>query len=154
MAEVDRSLLLPGVGITGAVWPHHAGSRSQVKSATTTDFVVGAPENFTITAEGERALKLVWDEVAEGRDAASITGYRIERTTDAGDDMSFATRQTNRRSSPYVETDLAPDTYYCYRVAAITRVTAEIKVCKIAGRRQRTWVKTSSALTERVDRSF
>ena len=31
------------------------GRRSQVKKATTADFVVGAPQNFTIVAEGERA---------------------------------------------------------------------------------------------------
>ena len=71
-----------------------------MKSATTADFVVGAPQNFTIAAEGGRGLKLEWDEVAEGRDAASITGYWIERTTDAGDDTSWVARQTNRRSSP------------------------------------------------------
>ena len=100
---------------------HLYGRWSQVKKATTADFVVGAPQNFTIVAEGERALKLEWDAVTAGRDASSITGYRIERTTDGGDDTSWAARQTNRRSSPYVETSLTPDTYYCYRVAAVTR---------------------------------
>ena len=97
------------------------GRWSQVRSATTADFVVGAPENFTVAAEGGRGLKLEWDGVAEGRDVGSITGYRIERTTDAGDDTTWVARQTNRRSSPYVETGLTPDTYYCYRVAAVTR---------------------------------
>ena len=97
------------------------GRWSQVKSATTADFRVGEPKNLTIVAEGERGLRLEWDEVTEGRDASSITGYRIERTTNGGDDTSWAARQTNRTSGPYVETGLAPDSYYCYRVAAVTR---------------------------------
>ena len=109
--EVDRRQLL--------------GRWSQVKSVTTADFVVGAPQNFTVTAEGERGLKLVWDEVTEGRDAASITGYRIERNTpnDAGTDFdtTWVTRQTNRKSNTYVETGLTPNTDYYYRVAAVTR---------------------------------
>ena len=100
------------------------GRRSQVKSATTADFVVGAPQNFTITAEGERALKLVWDEVTEGRDAASITGYRIERNTPGDDgffDTAWVARQTNRKSNTYVDTGLTPGIDYYYRVAAVTR---------------------------------
>ena len=101
------------------------GRWSQVKKATTADFVVGAPQNFTVTAEGERGLKLVWGEVTEGRDAASITGYRIERNTpgDGGTDFdtTWVTRQTNRKSNTYVETGLTPNTDYYYRVAAVTR---------------------------------
>ena len=42
------------------------GRWSQVKKATTADFVVGAPQNLTITTEGERGLKLVWNEVSGG----------------------------------------------------------------------------------------
>ncbi len=101
------------------------GRWSQAKSVTTVDFVVGAPQNFTITAEGERGLKLVWDEVTNGRDASSITGYRIERNTCCGDGTDFDTtwvaRQTNRKSNTYVETGLTPGTDYYYRVAAVTR---------------------------------
>ena len=101
------------------------GRWSQAKTATTADFVVGAPQNFTITAEGERGLKLVWDEVTEGRDASSITGYRIERNTPGDDggffDTSWVARQTNRKSNTYVETGLTPGTDYYYRVAAVTR---------------------------------
>ena len=101
------------------------GRWSQAKTATTADFVVGAPQNFTITAEGERGLKLVWDEVTEGRDASSITGYRIERNT-PGDgstdfDTSWVARQTNHKNTTYVETGLTPGTDYYYRVAAVTR---------------------------------
>lgn len=102
------------------------GRWSQAKSVTAVDFVVGAPQNFTITAEGERGFKLVWDEVTEGRDASSITGYRIERNTWSGDgteefDTSWVARQTNHKNTTYVDTGLAPDTYYYYRVAAVTR---------------------------------
>ena len=102
------------------------GRWSQIKKATTGDFRVGAPQNFTIEKEGERGLRLVWDEVTEGRDAASITGYRIERSTWSGDgpgdfDTSWVARQTNRKGSPYVETGLTPNTQYYYQVAAVTR---------------------------------
>ena len=102
------------------------GRWSQAKSVTAVDFVVGAPQNFTITAEGERGLKLVWDEVTEGRDAASITGYRIERSTWSGDgtedfDTSWVARQTNRKNTTYVDTGLTPGADYYYRVAAVTR---------------------------------
>lgn len=102
------------------------GRWSQIKKATTADFRVGAPQNFTIEKEGERGLRLVWDEVTEGRDASSITGYRIERSTWNGDgpgdfDTSWVARQTNRKGSPYVETGLTPNTQYYYQVAAVTR---------------------------------
>ena len=67
----------------------------------------------------------MWDEVTEGRDASSITGYRIERNTpnDGGTDFdtSWVARQTNRKSNTYVETGLTPNTDYYYRVAAVTR---------------------------------
>ncbi len=110
--EVDRRQLL--------------GRWSQVKSATTADFSVGAPQNFRIEKEGERALRLEWDAVTEGRDAESITGYRIERSTWNGDgpgdfDTSWVVRQTNRGIGPYVETGLTPNTQYYYQVAAVTR---------------------------------
>ncbi len=102
------------------------GRWSQVKSATTADFSVGAPQNFRIEKEGERALRLEWDAVTEGRDAESITGYRIERSTWNGDgpgdfDTSWVVRQTNRGIGPYVETGLTPNTQYYYQVAAVTR---------------------------------
>ena len=102
------------------------GRWSQAKSVTAVDFVVGAPQNFTITAEGERGLKLVWDEVTEGRDASSITGYRIERNTWSGDgteefDTSWVARQTNHKNTTYVDTGLTPGADYYYRVAAVTR---------------------------------
>ena len=102
------------------------GRWSQAKSVTAVDFVVGAPQNFTVTAEGERGLKLVWDEVMEGRDAASITGYRIERSTWSGDgteefDTSWVARQTNHKNTTYVDSGLTPGADYYYRVAAVTR---------------------------------
>ena len=67
-----------------------------------------------------------WDAVTEGRDAESITGYRIERSTWNGDgpgdfDTSWVVRQTNRGIGPYVETGLTPNTQYYYQVAAVTR---------------------------------
>lgn len=112
--EVDRRQLL--------------GRWSQVKSATTGDFSVGAPENFTVVAEGERAIKLEWEKpiAKEGDDSDSITGYRIERSTWNGDgpgdfDTSWVVRQTNRGIGPYVETGLTPNTQYYYQVAAVTR---------------------------------
>ena len=104
------------------------GRWSQVKSATTADFSVGAPENFTVVAEGERALKLEWEKpiAKEGDDSDSITGYRIERSTWNGEgpgdfDTSWVVRQTNRGIGPYVETGLTPNTQYYYQVAAVTR---------------------------------
>ena len=104
------------------------GRWSQVKSATTADFSVGAPQNFTVVAEGERALKLEWEKpiAKEGDDSDSITGYRIERSTWNGDgagdfDTSWVVRQTNRGIGPYVETGLTPNTQYYYQVAAVTR---------------------------------
>lgn len=102
------------------------GRWSQIKKATTGDFRVGAPQNFTIEKEGERGLRLVWDEVTEGRDVDSITGYRIERNTWNGEgpgdfDTFWVARQTNRGIGPYVETGLTPNTQYYYRVAAVTR---------------------------------
>ncbi len=102
------------------------GRWSQVKSVTTGDFSVGAPQNLTIEEEGERGLRLEWDAVTEGRDVDSITGYRIERSTWNGEgpgdfDTSWVARQTNRGIGPYVETGLTPNTQYYYRVAAVTR---------------------------------
>ena len=104
------------------------GRWSQVKQATTGDFSVGAPEVLTIERQGERALKLEWEKptAKDGDDSASITGYRIERSTWNGEgpgdfDTSWVARQTNRGIGPYVETGLTPNTQYYYQVAAVTR---------------------------------
>ncbi len=113
-------------GYEGSARDPVLGRWSQARSGTTADFVVGAPQNFTITAEGERGLKLVWDAVTEGRDASSITGYRIERNAWSGDgteefDTSWVARQTNHKNTTYVDTGLTPNADYYYRVAAVTR---------------------------------
>ena len=100
---------------------HLYGRRSQVKSATTGDFHVGAPQNFTVTAEAERELKLEWDAPTTGEDLGSITGYRIERSANPGDDSLWRAIQTNRTQTVYVDRGLTPDTFYYYRVAAVTR---------------------------------
>ncbi|HEX5457900.1 MAG TPA: fibronectin type III domain-containing protein [Candidatus Nitrosotalea sp.] len=79
------------------------------------------PTNLSATATSQSQIDLSWS--APGNDGGStITGYQIERSTDAGATWNVLTSYTGSSSTVYSDTGLSADTSYAYRVSAINSV--------------------------------
>ena len=78
----------------------------------------GAPANLQAQASGRTAISLSW--TAPSNDGgATITGYHIELSTDAGSNWSDLVANTGTTSTTYTHTGLLPATTYHYRISAI-----------------------------------
>ena len=80
---------------------------------------VPAPAGFKVEAVRLGAVNLTWDRVDP-----DVVGYAIERRANlAGDFVPLGDQvpQTGLAQAVYLDTDIEPDTYYGYRVYAITK---------------------------------
>ena len=100
------------------------GAASNVADATTdaaAPTVPGAPTGLTATASGTSTINLSWD--APSNDGgASISGYRIEVSSNGGTSWSNREANTNTTTTTYSHTGLDAGTTRHYRVSAINSV--------------------------------
>ena len=101
-AEGDGAWSFPGTGRTGQ----------------TGASVPGAPTSLSATASGSTRIDLSW--TAPGSDGgSSITGYKIEISSDGGANWSVHVATTGNPSTTYSHIGLAAGTTRHYRVSAI-----------------------------------
>ncbi len=92
---------------------------SNIVNATTAFTVPpGAPANLQAQASGHTAISLSWTAPSDDG-GATITGYQIELSTDAGTNWSDLVTNTGTTSTTYTHTGLLPATTYHYRISAI-----------------------------------
>ncbi len=77
-----------------------------------------APANLQAQASGRTAISLSWTAPSDNG-GATITGYQIELSTDAGSEWSDLVANTGTTSTTYTHTGLLPATTYHYRISAI-----------------------------------
>ena len=99
-----------------------AASASRTAFATTDDAaaptVPGAPTGLTATASGTSTIDLDWTEPADNG-GASITGYRIEVSSNGNSSWTDLVANTGNTSTTYSHTGLSAGTTRHYRVSAI-----------------------------------
>ena len=99
------------------------GDPSNVSDATTEAASVakpGAPTGLTATANGQTEIDLSWSAPSDNG-GASITGYRIEVSTD-GSNWSDLVASTNSTGTSYSHTGLTENSTRYYRISAINSV--------------------------------
>ena len=87
---------------------------------TTITTVPHAPTSLTATANGSTQIDLSWTAPADNG-GSSITGYRIEVSSDAGSSWTEVA-DTDDTNTTYAHTGLSPGTTLHYRVSAINSV--------------------------------
>lgn len=80
-----------------------------------------APQNLQAMAVASSKINLSWTAPANNGGSA-ITGYQIERSTDAGSTWSTINENTDSTSTTYSDTGLNSNTSYTYRVSAINSI--------------------------------
>ncbi len=96
-----------------------SASASNVASATTeAASVPDAPTGLSATASGRTQIDLSWSAPVDNG-GATITGYQIELSTDAGSNWSDLVANTRMMSTTYTHIGLLPETTYHYRISAI-----------------------------------
>jgi hypothetical protein len=97
-------------------------SASNTTSATTTAVATApqAPTGLGTTAISSSQINLSW--TASNNGGSAITGYKIDRSTDAGTTWSTIIANTASTSTTYSNTGLAASTSYMYRVSAINAI--------------------------------
>ena len=82
------------------------------------DELPGPPRSLTATADGRTAIDLSWRRPSDVG-GSSITGYRIEVSSDAESTWSILERNTNETATEYTHSRLEAGTTRHYRVFAI-----------------------------------
>ena len=97
------------------------GAASRTANATTDDAattVPDAPTGLSATADGTSTIDLDWTAPADNG-GTSITGYKIEVSSNGGTSWTNRVANTTSTSTTYAHTGLAPGTTRHYRVSAI-----------------------------------
>lgn len=81
--------------------------------------IPGSPTGLTATAASSSQINLGWTAPSGN---ATISGYKIERSTDGGSTWSVIDTNTGSTSTSYSDTGLSASTTYTYRVSAINSV--------------------------------
>ena len=83
--------------------------------------VPSAPTNLTATAASTTTINLSWSAPSDAADTKP-TGYKIEVSTNAGNNWTDLVADTNSTNTRYSHTGLGPDDTRHYRVSAINPV--------------------------------
>ena len=95
------------------------GEWSAEASATTdSGGPANAPTGLTATDDGENRIDLSWTAPAAG--GGSVTGYRVEHSTDEGESKTWERVATLGNVTSYSHTGLMSGTTHHYRVAAVS----------------------------------
>ena len=97
------------------------GFASNVAQVTPDTPVITAPTGLSATAIGSSQITLSWTTPSSNR-GATITGYRIEVSYDAGKSWSDLVDNTNSSATAHAHTGLAPGVTCYYRVSAVTPI--------------------------------
>ena len=97
------------------------GAASNVDNATTATTEPGAPTGLTATASGTSTIDLTWNAPSDDG-GASISGYKIEVSSNGGTSWSDLVGNTNNNTTTYAHTGLSAGTTRHYRVSAINSV--------------------------------
>ena len=97
------------------------GAASNVDNATTATTVPGAPTGLTATASGTSTIDLTWNAPSDDG-GASISGYKIEVSSNGSSSWSDLVANTNNTTTTYSHTGLSAGTTRHYRVSAINSV--------------------------------
>ena len=82
-----------------------------------------APTTLTATAASTTKINLSWSAPSDAAET-NVTGYKIEVSTDAGNNWTDLVADTNSTDTKYAHTGLEPDDTRHYRVSAINAVGA------------------------------
>ena len=80
-----------------------------------------APTDLTASAASTTRINLSWSAPSDAAETG-VTGYKIEVSTDAGDNWTVLVSDTNSTDTRYAHTGLDPDDARHYRVSAINPV--------------------------------
>ena len=87
-------------------------------SLNTSAAAPGAPTGLSATAAGQTAIDLSWTAPADDG-GATVSGYRIEWSTDAGANWAVLVSDIASTDTVYQHSGLTAATTYHYRVSAI-----------------------------------
>ena len=96
------------------------GSPSRVVSETTHD-VPGKPRNLTASPVGQTRIDLSWN-APSSNGGSSITGYRIDVSSNGGVTWTVHVANSNSSATAYVHDNLTAGTTWHYRVFAINAI--------------------------------
>ena len=98
-------------------------SPSNISSATTSQAPTAPqpPTNLSANTISSSTINLSWTAPSDNGGSA-ITGYMIERSTDAGSTWSTIVSNTGSTGTTYSNTGLSPRTAYTYRVSTINGI--------------------------------
>jgi len=98
-------------------------SPSNIASATTNTQLLPPqpPTGLTATAISSSQINLSWT-APNNNGGSSITGYKIEQSTDSGSTWNVIVSNTGSTGTTYSNTGLSPSTTYTYRVSTINSV--------------------------------
>ena len=88
-------------------------AQSPGAAQATHEMLPGAPQNFTIMADGHHAIKLNWDAPSSG--GGTPDGYRIDRSEDNG---TWFAHEPMHTGTSYTDTGLEAGSTWFYRVFA------------------------------------
>jgi len=103
----------------------YGGDVYSVTSSSGTPTAPQPPTGLTATAASTSQVNLSWTAPANNGGSA-ITGYKIERSQDAGTTWSIISSNTGSAGTTYANTGLSPNITYTYRVSAINSVGTSV----------------------------
>lgn len=123
------SLLTISVPPSSSTGPYEvtvSGTNGSLTHSATVEVLVSptspsAPQNLSATAVSSSQVNLSWNAPANNGDA-TITGYKIERSTDNGSTWSTVVSNTESTLATYSDAGLVHSITYTYRVSAINSV--------------------------------
>ena len=111
--EYTDTALSPGTEYTYRISSYRDGTSSEYAIATlsTLDIKANAPNDLSLTLMGGSFIQIRWGDNSDNED-----GFLVERKTSGAEFVKVKQLATN--SISYLDTDITPDNFYTYRVAA------------------------------------